>query len=139
MVRKNWSSFSANIKISESTIKSCGFGRSEYEAIKTAIFNLVEQLLLDEKFLNPIKESLKVFVKPTTKIEIPEEKIINNNEIFTNSVSLGNFHIVKSESFVITGKNNFLETWIEIVKEKNLIILELEKLILDIMNYNKVN
>jgi hypothetical protein len=90
--------------------------------------------------LTPIKESLKVFMKPQSKIEILDEKNINNRIIDQNNINLiGNFIIVKSESFVISGKNNFKSEWEEIMKEKNLIILELEKLILDIMSYNKVN
>ncbi len=79
-------------------------------------------------------------MKPQSKIEIPDEKIINNRIIDQNNINIiGNFNIVKSESFVISGKNNFITEWEEIMKEKNLIILELEKLILDIMSYNKVN
>jgi hypothetical protein len=44
-------------------LKASGYGRNIYEALKTALFNIIEQLLQVEKFVNPIKDSLKIFLK----------------------------------------------------------------------------
>jgi hypothetical protein len=49
--------------LSKQNIKNSGFGRNEYEALKTALLNLIEDLLQNEKFIIPIKESLKIFLK----------------------------------------------------------------------------
>lgn len=60
------SSFVANITISDHNFKNSfmqGFGRNEFEALLTALLNFIELLLQEEKFINAIKESLKIFLK----------------------------------------------------------------------------
>lgn len=60
------SSFVANITILDQNFKNSfmqGFGRNEFEALLTALLNFIELLLQEEKFINAIKESLKIFLK----------------------------------------------------------------------------
>ena len=40
-----------------------GYGRNSFDAVRTAILNLVELLIQDEKYVDNIKESLKIFMK----------------------------------------------------------------------------
>jgi len=123
------------------------------------LFNLIEDLLQNEKFINPIKESLKIFLRsikePKNKENISgfvNHKQSNNNYklLITNFKENENV-LYKSESDIIISNeisfNIFSEKDLhlsdllkikESLKEKDLIIYELEKLILDIMNYNKV-
>jgi hypothetical protein len=146
-------------------MKNSGFGRNEYEALKTAIFNLIEHLLEDEKFINPIKESLKIFLRNIkdpnynrenknvnksskysnskyAKITETDDIIPSNSDLESNSnQDIIGYSIIKTEAFnLLSKKENYdLHNIKESIKEKDLIIIELEKLVIDIMNYNKVN
>lgn len=175
-------SFVANISLRNLSFKNSGFGRNQYEALKTALLNLIEDLLQDEKFVEPIKESLKIFLKnmkePGNRLNNKENNVAltyglesNNNikkdnddmdnrevkknltEIFNKNKNesktedLNGLSIVNESSFnIVSCKVNLsnlpssinLDKIKEAVREKDLIILELEKLILDIMSYNKV-
>lgn len=81
-------SFVANINMEKMNIKNSGFGRNQYEALKTALFNLIEDLLQNEKFIDPIKESLKIFLKnikePKNKENMSASKYIRNLEADAN-------------------------------------------------------
>ncbi len=107
--------------------------------------------------MNPIKDSLKIFLRNIkdpkfkreklkesgldTKNEIKKEDENNDKQNEDKCETIFGMKIVKLDSFNIISKKESKEEifkLIENVKEKELIILELEKLILDIMNYNKV-
>jgi hypothetical protein len=64
---KKFNSFVAIIEIiSDTNHKNNilqGYGRNGFDAIRTVILNLVDLLLQDEKYVNNIRESLKVFMK----------------------------------------------------------------------------
>lgn len=157
------------INLTELKIKNEGFGRTEYDALKTALMNLFEQLCENEKFVYPIKESLKIFIrkindkKESEKIDnifkfkkdfkskstSPQKEIIvqnifeknQENKIDNFTINKKGLKISKGESFNIIPKNtnySTLEKLREDLKEKDLIILELEKLVIDMMNQNKV-
>lgn len=119
--------------VNNSKIKNFGYGRNEKEAIKTSLFNLVDQLLEEEKFFKPIKESLKIFNQPQQikKLDISE------NTGHLNS-SFSNFQIINENTIFIPSEKEYSNNFKEILEEKNLIIIELEKLVVDIMSYNKV-
>ena len=163
----NKNSFYANINLNKQNIKNSGYGRNEYEALKTALLNLIEDLLQNEKFINPIKESLKIFLKNIKDPKSNKENVIaavntkyikniaelemsfnTNNESqkkivddVINEKSKSGFKVVNELNFnIISNQENQFNTskFRELIKEKYLIILELEKLILDLMNYNKV-
>jgi len=51
-----------NSSNSKNTITQ-GFGRNEFEALRTALLNFIEFLLQEEKYIDEIKESLKIFLK----------------------------------------------------------------------------
>jgi len=40
-----------------------GYGRNQFEALRTALVNFIDFLMQEEKFVNEIKESLKIFLK----------------------------------------------------------------------------
>ena len=185
-------SFVANIDIPELKLKNSGFGRSEYEALKTGLYNIIEHLLQDEKYVDPIKETLKIFLKhgmssgkeqKTNKENVFEKNITNewlntynpnpNNRIPLSSINNSdlkkngrnklicrdkendilddikmdegnalisdgnNLYVVSESNFQINSSFDF-KKYNENSKEKDLIILELEKLIIDMMIYNKV-
>ena len=60
-------SFAATVEIiSDKNLKNHilkGYGRNGFDAVRTAILNLVDLLLQDEKYVDNIKESLKIFMK----------------------------------------------------------------------------
>lgn len=120
---------------------------------------MIEHLLEDEKFVNPIKDSLKIFLKNMKDPKYKREKgkidntfeknldsnrkeIMEENEKFKHqSQHVSGYIIVKEDSFHVLSKIENSEEVFKLkenIKEKELIIFELEKLILDIMSYNKV-
>jgi hypothetical protein len=44
-----------------------GFGRSEFEALSNCLKNLIEFLLQDEKMLENVRGSMKMFIKTVHK------------------------------------------------------------------------
>jgi hypothetical protein len=137
MVNKTLYSFVCNLIMPQLNFKHSGFGRNEYEALKTALINLFEICLQDEKLIIPIKESLKIFLR-------------NNKENRTDKVNFKNkpkddpgtcnkagvcLQVSKEINFDIINRGS---AYNEIFKENQLILLELEKLIIDMMGYNKV-
>jgi hypothetical protein len=105
-------------------MKNSGFGMNKYEAMKNSLYNLIETLLQIDKFINPIKESLKVFLKKTEKPNITRTKEIKQD------ISDGKYIITNEDNFMIESNNK--------TGEKDLIIIEFEKLVIDILTYNKV-
>jgi hypothetical protein len=150
-------SFVANVNLSRNKSKNSGFGRCEYEALKNALLNLLEHLLDDEHYLNTVKECMKVFIsiKSTLKRDvisylnsIQMRKNIFSDKEEKNSIrnkadkaATAVLSVNHETSFEITRKNNTsnkeLERINESIKEKDLIIIEMEKLIIDMVNYNK--
>jgi hypothetical protein len=76
------------------------------------------------------------------KLDSFRKETKDENEKFINqSQHISGFIIVKEDSFHLLSKKENCEELFKLkenVKEKELIIFELEKLILDIMGYNKV-
>lgn len=131
-------------------MKNSGFGRCEYEALKNALFNLIEHLLDDEHYLNTIKECMKVFminIKNTIKkrdksiylSDLQRRKTPEEYCSATDKPAIAVLTINNETSFEITSKNNNIELVRinESMKEKDLIIIEMEKLIIDLISYNK--
>ena len=107
--------------------------------------------------MNPIKDSLKIFLRNIkdpkfkreklkdagldSKNEIKKEDENKDKENEDKCETTTGMKIIKIDSFNLISKKESKEEIFKLrenVKEKELIILELEKLILDIMNYNKV-
>lgn len=140
-------SFVAVIHIRKLNIKSQGYGRDNYEAMKTALLNVIEQMLSDEQFINPIKDSLKIFLMKKIN-ETPKSNMKNINKILNeinegelnNSEGNFNYKVTPELRFSIFSIRDqaYLSKLDESIKEKGLIINELEKMIIDMMNYNKV-
>lgn len=147
----NYMCFGSNIIIPHMTHKISGFGRTEYEAVKTSIINLIDQLLQEERYLNPIRDSIKVFIaNDGSKGSRPKIKKTNSNyQVIKPDLNLNTNNanskmpvqskmpvFVKEISFELPGVNF---SYKDIIKEKDLILKEMEKLVIDIMSYsNKV-
>jgi hypothetical protein len=135
-------SYVCNLLIPQLNSRQTGFGRNENEALKTALINLFETCLQDEKLLIPIKDSLKIFLRNNKEnfdiinykhLPHKESKEESTKNVFLNECK--QLQISQEINFSINyGQNKFKE----ILKENHLILLELDKLILDMMEYNKV-
>ena len=147
--------------------KICGFGRTKFEALSNCFFNVVESLLQNEDLIDPIKESLKILSSNKTSVIKKEKESLTSNykrkknnsqptEIITNdhedletkalvSMLMGDKQLVitHEEIFSYYGDTNTIFDSEEFVsfkqeyQEKTLIIVELEKMVLDLMNQIK--
>jgi hypothetical protein len=93
--------------------------------------------LQDDKYIIAIKDSLKIFLKTTSrrpiitdtssmeKISKIQDEAIDPNLMISNEISIEVRSSYETKQFD------------NLMKENNLIMLELEKLIIDMVNYNK--
>lgn len=156
----NYMCYGSNIIIPHMLQKISGFGRTEYEAIRTSLINLVDQLLLEERYFNPIRDSIKVFIandgskskaknKKSNNTSSPSYQVIqtdnrnsiidtNDNHVDTKLASQSiTIPVLDREiSFELLGTQLSFK---EIIKEKDLILKEMHNLIMDIMSYSKVS
>lgn len=68
-------------------MKFQGFGRSKFEALFTSLKNLIEYLLQDEKFLEEVRGSMKMFIKMVKSKLIKNKDLHNKENIFENNIS----------------------------------------------------
>jgi len=179
IAEKGYKTFQSDFLIdSDNKKKFQGFGRSGFEALLTSLKGAIEYLLQDEKFVQQISNSMKMFTKVNkdtfnNKENVFENNISNNYKSFTlnhnlvpertipqskvlqakiNIDNIHDFHpgkdsqisdselnlaLTSNDLSKLKGKDETSDNIKKELEEKNLIILEMEKLILDIMNYNK--
>ena len=63
ILEKGYKLYESYIISQDENFKNSGYGRTKYEALSNALINLVESILGSEKYIDPIKESLKIFLK----------------------------------------------------------------------------